>query len=57
VEGGGSVKERLVEAILAAAVLGILGAAVQTYLEVKMLRHDVQRIEEILDNLVDNSKP
>lgn len=39
--------------VLTAVTLAILGAAIQTYIEVKMLRHDMNRVEEILDNIVD----
>lgn len=45
--------EGIVQSIVVALLLALIGAAFQTYVEVKMLRHDVQRIEGIIDNLVD----
>lgn len=44
-----------IQSLIVAALLGICAAAVQTWLEVKMLRHDLTRVEEILDNLVDEA--
>lgn len=43
----------IIQGFIVAALLGIMGAAISTWVEVKMLRHDVQRIEGIIDNLVD----
>lgn len=48
-------RQRLIEAVTVALLLAVLGAAVNTYIEVKMLRHDVQRLEEIIDNIVDEA--
>jgi hypothetical protein len=45
--------EGVVQSLIVALLLAILGAAFQTYTEVKMLRHDVNRIEGIIDNLID----
>lgn len=45
--------EGVVQSLIVALLLTLIGAAFQTYIEVKLLRHDVQRIEGIIDNLVD----
>jgi len=47
--------QAILQSIIVALLLTVLGAAVQTYMEVKMLRHDMDRVESILDNLVDEA--
>ena len=39
------------QSLIAAAVLAILAAAIQTYVEVRMLRNDVDRLEVYVDQL------
>lgn len=41
--------------LLPALLLAVLATAIQTWLEVRMLRHDMDRVEGILDNLVDEA--
>jgi hypothetical protein len=43
----------MLQSIIVALLLALLGTAVQTWLEVKMLRHDMTRVETILDALSD----
>lgn len=43
----------IVQAIVVALLLGILSAAVSTYMEVKMLRRDVDRLEVYVQQLWD----
>ncbi len=43
----------VLQPLIVALLLAILGAAFQTYVAVQLLRHDVDRIEGIIDNLVD----
>ena len=43
--------EGVVQSLIVALLLAILGAAFQTYTEVKMLRRDVDRIEVYVDQL------
>ncbi len=45
--------DRIVQAVIVALLLSLVAAAGQTYVEVKMLRHDMERVEGIIDNLVD----
>ncbi len=49
--------DRIVQAVIVGLLLSLLAAAGQTYVEVKMLRHDLDRIESIIDNLVDDAAP
>lgn len=44
-------RQRIVESVTVALLLAVLGAAVSTYLEVKMLRHDLDRLEIYVDQL------
>lgn len=44
--------EKIIQAVITALLLAVLSAAVSTYWEVKMLRHDLSRVEGIIDNLV-----
>ena len=48
--------QAIVQSIIVALLLGLLSAAMSTYIEVRMLRHDVNRIMEVIDNLVDEAK-
>ncbi len=41
----------VMQSLMAAALLAILAAAVQTYIEVKLLRNDVDRLEVYVDQL------
>ena len=43
--------EGIVQSLIVALLLAILGAALQTYIEVKQLRRDVDRIEVYVDML------
>lgn len=45
----------IVQSVVVALLVSLVVAAFQTYVEVKMLRHDVQRLEEVIDNLVDEA--
>jgi hypothetical protein len=54
--GGHGMRRRIIESVTVALLLAVLGAAVSTYIEVRMLRHDVDRIEGIIDNLVEEQK-
>lgn len=44
-------KNRIFESVATALLLGILAAGIQTYIEVKMLRNDVERLEVYVDQL------
>ncbi len=46
----------LIQSLIAAAVLAILAAAVQTYVEVRMLRNDVDRLTVYVDQLWEDSR-
>ena len=43
--------EWLRDKLLPAAILALLGTAISTYIEVKMLRNDVNRLEVYVDQL------
>jgi hypothetical protein len=45
------VRQRVIESITVALLLAVLGAAVSTYIEVRMLRRDVDRLEVYVDQL------
>lgn len=45
----------ILQSLIVALLLAVLGAAVSTYVEVRMLRHDVERLEGIVDSLVDEA--
>lgn len=47
----------IVQSVIVALLLALLGAAASTYIEVRLLRHDMDRLEGIIDNLVDNASP
>jgi hypothetical protein len=47
-------RQRIIESVTVALLLAVLAAAINTYIEVKMLRHDVSRLEGIIDNLVES---
>lgn len=44
-------RQKILESVVTAAILGILGAAVSTYIEVRLLRHDVNELRKDLDGL------
>lgn len=44
-------RQKIVESVATALLLAILGAALSTYIEVKQLRRDVDRIEVYVDQL------
>lgn len=46
---------QVIQALIVGVTMGILAASINTYLEVKLLRHDVNRLEDIIDNLVDEA--
>jgi hypothetical protein len=46
----------LLQGLIVGVLLAVLAAGISTYIEVKMLRHDVTRLEGIIDSLVENSK-
>jgi len=48
--------DAIVQAVVVALLIAILGAAMQTYVEVKSLRHDVDRIEVYVDQLWNQRK-
>ena len=43
--------DSIVQAVIVAMLLAIMGAAFQTYVEVKLLRQDVDRLEVYVDQL------
>ena len=45
----------VIQAVIVGVIMGLVSAAVSTYIEVKMLRHDLSRCETIIDNLVDEA--
>lgn len=44
-------RQKIVESVITALLLAILGAALSTYVEVKQLRRDVDRIEVYVDQM------
>ena len=44
-------RQRIVESVTVALLLAVLGAAISTYIEVKLLRNDVDRLEVYVDQL------
>jgi len=42
-------RQRIVESVTVALLLAVLGAAISTYIEVKLLRNDVDRLEVYVD--------
>ena len=44
-------KRWIVDKILPAIVMGVVAAAVHTYIEVQMLRHDVDKHEQRIESL------
>jgi hypothetical protein len=44
-------RNRIVESVAAALLVAILATAAKTYVEVQMLRHDVDRLQASLDQL------
>jgi hypothetical protein len=45
------------QAVIVASVLAVLAGAVDTYIQVRLLRHDLDRVEGIIDNLVGEVPP
>jgi len=45
------VRQRIIEALTVSLLLAVLGAAVSTYIEVRLLRNDVDRLEVYVDQL------
>lgn len=46
----------MVQSLIVALLLAILGAALSTYNEVKLLRHDVDRLQVYVDQLWEDSR-
>ncbi|OGO07977.1 MAG: hypothetical protein A2Y61_02560 [Chloroflexi bacterium RBG_13_60_13] len=44
-------KNRILESVMTALLIAVLGAAVSTYIEVRMLRKDVDQLQKSLDEL------
>lgn len=44
--------EQVAQSLVVASLLAISAAAITTYIEVRMLRHDVDRLEEIIENVI-----
>lgn len=47
--------EQVMQSLLVASFLAIAGAAIQTYIEVRQLRKDVDRLEGYIVNLIEET--
>lgn len=47
--------DSIVQSLVVASLLTIAGAAIQTYIEVRQLRKDVDRLEQYIINIIEET--